>query len=295
MGLAPASRDFVDSIPPVPSDGNLGNKRIGIGTSMYYPGKVAGGLHSVGYPHAAQGDSEPDGTGIETSLTGKLKLTVIKQANFTEAQEILDVCLGETEVEWIVHGRVNDINVAAWIAADTNCFSSLDSFTETDCLETLSESPGDMYGASSIDKAMMNTFTQTRKFVMAEYSLTEAEASTIITGVNFGMTQLVDGNWGVHAIVTKAILKKLSPSRALETRPLGLFLWLAPWCCLIFDCVLHAFMCLRSYDSDFWRCGRSVPQRDPPCRWACELLRSNFLSNSETIVATYAWTLHQYR
>lgn len=41
---------------------------------------------------------------------------------------------------------------------------------------------------------------------MAEYGLTEGEAWTVITqGVDFGMTQLVDGNWGVHAIVPKAI------------------------------------------------------------------------------------------
>lgn len=43
---------------------------------------------------------------------------------------------------------------------------------------------------------MLNCFQQTRKFVMAEYDLTEAEATTIITqGVDFAMTQLVDGNW----------------------------------------------------------------------------------------------------
>jgi hypothetical protein len=41
---------------------------------------------------------------------------------------------------------------------------------------------------------------------MAEYGLTENEATSIITeGVDFGMTQLVDGNWGVHAIVPKVL------------------------------------------------------------------------------------------
>jgi hypothetical protein len=41
---------------------------------------------------------------------------------------------------------------------------------------------------------MMNTFAQTRDFVMAQYGLTEHEAWTVITqGVNFGFTQLVDG------------------------------------------------------------------------------------------------------
>lgn len=57
-----------------------------------------------GDAHAAQGDSELDGTAIETSVTGEFKLTVIKQADFTAAQKILDFPLGETEEEFIVHG-----------------------------------------------------------------------------------------------------------------------------------------------------------------------------------------------
>jgi acetamidase/formamidase len=104
MGLAPASHDFVDSIPPMPTGGNLDNRRIGVGTTMYYPIEVAGALISMGDAHTAQGDSELDGTGIETSLTGRFKLTVIKQADFTPAQKVLDFPLGETETEWIVHG-----------------------------------------------------------------------------------------------------------------------------------------------------------------------------------------------
>jgi hypothetical protein len=47
---------------------------------------------------------------------------------------------------------------------------------------------------------------------MAEYNLTEAEAWTIITqGVNFGITQVVDGNWGVHAVIPKAIFEVADP------------------------------------------------------------------------------------
>lgn len=104
MGLAPESHAYVDSIPPMPTGGNLDNKRIGIGTTMYYPIEVAGALLSLGDAHAAQADSELDGTGIETSLTGKFKISVIKKADFTPAQEVLDFPLGETETEWIVHG-----------------------------------------------------------------------------------------------------------------------------------------------------------------------------------------------
>ncbi len=183
MGLAPESHDFVNSIPPMPSGGNLDNKRIGVGTTMYYPVEVAGGLLSMGDAHSAQGDSELDGTGIETSLTGKFKITVVKKADFTPAQAALDFPLGETDTEWLVHG-----------------------FTETDYLETYFDNPADIYSNSDIDSAAKNAFSQTRKFIMAQYDLTEYEAWTIITqGIDFGMTQLVDGNWGVHAIVPKAI------------------------------------------------------------------------------------------
>jgi acetamidase/formamidase len=107
MGLPPASHDFVDSIPPMPTGGNLDNKRIGIGTTMYYPVEVEGALLSMGDAHAAQGDSELDGTGIETSITGLFKITVIKKRDFTGSQSLLDFPLGETETDYIIHGYVH--------------------------------------------------------------------------------------------------------------------------------------------------------------------------------------------
>jgi acetamidase/formamidase len=177
MGLAPASHDYVDSIPPMPTGGNLDNKRIGVGTTMYYPIEVAGGLISMGDAHAAQGDSELDGTGIETSITGTFRLTVIKKSDFTPAQAALDFPLGETDTHWIVHG-----------------------FTASDYLETYSDNPGAIYDNSSLDDATKNAFTQTRKFLIAQYGLTEYEAWSYITqGVDFGITQAVDGNWYVSS------------------------------------------------------------------------------------------------
>ena len=199
MGLAPASHDSVDSIPPMPTGGNLDDKRIGKGTTMYYPVEVAGALLSMGDAHAAQGDGELDGTAIETSITGKFKITVHKKASFSLPwQPILDFPLGETADTWIIHG-----------------------FTFTDYLEEFAANPGDIYSNSDIDLAMHNAYTQTRKFLMATYSLTNAEADTIITqGVDFGMTQLVDGNWGVHAVVPKAIFAA-GASRRLEVKKTG--------------------------------------------------------------------------
>lgn len=53
--------------------GNIDNKRIGIGATMYYPVEQYGALLSMGDCHGAQGDGESSGTGIETSLNGKFR------------------------------------------------------------------------------------------------------------------------------------------------------------------------------------------------------------------------------
>jgi len=45
-----------------------------------------------------------------------------------------------------------------------------------------------------------------RHFLMTTQGLTEDEAVSLLSiGVDFGVTQVVDGNWGIHAIVKKAI------------------------------------------------------------------------------------------
>lgn len=112
-------------------------------------------------------------------------MTVIKAEDFEDWHGVIDFPLGETDDEYIVHG-----------------------FTETNYLETYASNPGDIYSNSSIDKAMKNCYTQTRKFVMARWGLSEIEATTVITqGIDFAMTQLVDGNWGVHAEDYPALFK----------------------------------------------------------------------------------------
>ncbi|KAJ1458243.1 hypothetical protein M885DRAFT_480473 [Pelagophyceae sp. CCMP2097] len=186
MGLPPASHDAVDSIPPMVTGGNLDNRKIGVGTSMYYPVEVAGALLSMGDAHTAQGDSELDGTAIETSLTGKFKIELIKAKDFNAWQSEINFPLGETDEEYLIHA-----------------------FTERDYLETYFENPSMIFSASTpIDKAMKNAFIQTRRFLMAAYELSDAEATTIITtGVDFAVTQVVDGNFGVHAVVPKSLFK----------------------------------------------------------------------------------------
>ena len=65
MGLAPSEEDFVSSIPPSYTGGNIDDWRVGKGAKMYYPVAVPGAFFSVGDPHISQGDGELSGTAIE--------------------------------------------------------------------------------------------------------------------------------------------------------------------------------------------------------------------------------------
>jgi acetamidase/formamidase len=79
MGVAPAAEaGRVSSNPPGRHAGNLDNRELVAGSTLYIPVFVPGALFEVGDGHAAQGDGEVDQTAIETSLRGSLRLTVRK-------------------------------------------------------------------------------------------------------------------------------------------------------------------------------------------------------------------------
>src|SRR3984885_1857405 len=184
MGLAPKEADYVDPIPPGYFGGNMDNWRIGKGATMYYPVAVPGGLFSIGDSHAAQGDSELCGTAIEMSLTGTFQLILHKQSALTGSLAQLNYPLLETQDEWVLHG-----------------------FSFANYLEELGPSAQqDIYKKSSIDLALRDAFRKMRSFLMTTKGLTEDEAISLISvGVDFGVTQVVDGNWGIHAIIKKSL------------------------------------------------------------------------------------------
>jgi acetamidase/formamidase len=72
----PPAWGVVSSAPPRRNGGNLDNKELVAGTSLYLPIFVEGALLSVGDGHGVQGDGEVCVTAIETGLTGTFRLTV---------------------------------------------------------------------------------------------------------------------------------------------------------------------------------------------------------------------------
>jgi acetamidase/formamidase len=188
IGVAPVEADIVSSIPPGYTGGNFDNWRMGKGATAFFPVAVPGGMFSVGDPHASQGDAELCGTAIECSLTGLFQFILHKKADLPGTKLYgLDYPLLETASELVLHGF-----------SVPNYLKELGDNAETKILEK-----------SSLDTAMTDAFNKTRRFFMDTRNLTEDEAISLISvSVDFGITQVVDGNWGVHAIIKKAIFPK---------------------------------------------------------------------------------------
>ncbi len=160
MGVAPP-RDSgrVSSNPPSIHAGNMDNKELVAGTTLYIPVWTAGALLEIGDGHAAQGDGEVDQTAIETSLTGHVQLIVHKDMHLAWP-------MAETPTDYIVMGMDKDLTKATQI-----------------CVQQM------IY------------------FLMTKKRLPRVEAYRLASiAANLRITELVDGNVGVHMMIAKSVL-----------------------------------------------------------------------------------------
>jgi acetamidase/formamidase len=160
MGVAPASAlGRVSSNPPGRHAGNLDNRELVAGTTLYIPVFVKGALLEIGDGHAAQGDGEVDQTAIETDLRGRVQLVVRKDMK-------LEWPRGETPTHWITMGTDTSLVVATKTA-----------------------------------------ITQMVKFLQETSGITQTEAYQAASmAADLHITQLVDGNVGVHMMIAKSYL-----------------------------------------------------------------------------------------
>ena len=162
MGVAPEpSLGRVSSNPPSRHAGNLDNRELVAGSTLYIPVFVQGALFEVGDGHAAQGDGEVDQTAIETSLRGRLQFIVRKDMKLTWPQ-------AETPTHWITMG------------ADT-----------------------------SLTQATRVAVQEMVDYLAASRGLSKTDAYRLASiAADLRITQLVDGNVGVHMMVPKSIFRK---------------------------------------------------------------------------------------
>ncbi len=162
MGVAPpAAAGRYDSAPPWMHAGNMDNKELIAGTTLFIPVHAHGALFEAGDGHAGQGNGEVDITALETFLTGTFRFIVHKDQHLLWPR-------AETPTSYISMGFSPDLKTATEMAV-----------------------------RNMID------------FLVAEKHLTRDDAYMLIsTAVDVDITQLVDGNVGVHAICPKAIFSR---------------------------------------------------------------------------------------
>jgi len=78
IGVAPPGGESRMSITPGEWGGNMDASEASVGNTVVLPVNVPGGLLYVGDGHAAQGDGEVAGTGIEVPLRSRLQVRLLK-------------------------------------------------------------------------------------------------------------------------------------------------------------------------------------------------------------------------
>src|SRR5262245_22747384 len=86
--------------------GNMDNKELGIGTTVFFPVFTDGALFCAGDGHALQGDGEVCLTAIETALTGTFEFIVRKDMKLTLPR-------AEKAATWVTMGFDEDLDDAA--------------------------------------------------------------------------------------------------------------------------------------------------------------------------------------
>jgi acetamidase/formamidase len=172
IGVAPpASRGRVNSAPPDIHAGNLDNKELVAGTTLYIPVHTPGALLEIGDGHAGQGNGEVDITAMETSLRGRFKVIVRKDIHMAWPR-------GETPTHWIAMGMDKDLVQATKIAV-----------------------------RQAID------------FLMTVQGLSHDDAYMLASvSCDVDVTELVDGNVGVHVMIPKSIFPRGAGDRMIPVK-----------------------------------------------------------------------------
>ncbi|MFI5267189.1 MAG: acetamidase/formamidase family protein [Chloroflexota bacterium] len=159
MGVAPLEPGLVSSGPPNSFGGNMDNKELVAGTTIYFPIWNDGALFSPGDAHAVQGNGEVTVTAIETSFRSA-SLTFRVRDDMR-----LERPMAETPTHWITMGFDPDLDVAAKTALR------------------------DMIA-----------------FLCTRWKLSREDAYSLSSlAVDLEITQVVDGNRGVHAMLAKGL------------------------------------------------------------------------------------------
>lgn len=114
MGIAPPeSAGKWNSAPPWMHGGNMDNKELTAGSTIFYPVHAPGALFEAGDGHAGQGNGEVDITALETFLTGTFQF-IVHKGEATRQQLLWP--RAETPTDYISMGFSPDLKTATEMA-----------------------------------------------------------------------------------------------------------------------------------------------------------------------------------
>jgi acetamidase/formamidase len=110
MGVAPRpGYGTISTVQPREHGGNIDNKELGEGATLFLPVWAPGALFSAGDGHGVQGDGEVCINALEICLTGTFTLTLHKQQG---ELPLLAYPRGETATHYIAMGMNEDLDLA---------------------------------------------------------------------------------------------------------------------------------------------------------------------------------------
>jgi acetamidase/formamidase len=159
IGVAPpAAYGRVSTVEPREYGGNIDNKELGAGSSLFLPVFVPGAKLSIGDGHAVQGDGEVCLTALETCLKGRFEV-VLHKSRLSYPRAI-------TATHYIAMGFHEDLDDAAKLAL----------------------------------RNMIGWLVE-----LTGWSAEEAYVFCSLA-CDLRVTQLVDGNKGIHAMVSRSLV-----------------------------------------------------------------------------------------
>ncbi len=159
--MAVAPRPGEEHPPAIPGyfAGNMDNKELGAGSTLYLPVNVPGALFMAADAHAVQGDGEVSIAAAETYFE-EVEAEFIVRKDLT-----LRMPMAETPDHWIVMSFHKDL-----------------------------------------DEAMKGAIREAIAFLEREKGLSREEAYSLCSlAVDFRVTQVVDGDKGIHGMIPKSI------------------------------------------------------------------------------------------
>ena len=194
MGIAPPeSAGKYNSAPPWMHAGNIDNKELVAGTTLFIPVNAKGANFEAGDGHAGQGNGEVDITALETQLTGTFQFIVHKDQHLLWPR-------AETPDYFISMGFDPDLKTATEMAI-RNMIAFLSE--ETTIPNRLPSGKPDPL----------------QRTVPTHHIMSRDDAYAFISvACDVDITQLVDTNSGVHVLCPKSVLGFKPPAEPLKAK-----------------------------------------------------------------------------